>query len=92
MCRVGFESETPVLERPKIFHALDRATNVTGDSHGYQTENCTLVIILKKHGKNYSVKTYVTSGRDHNVMQKFRHMKHSQDFYVNVLKIRPYII
>jgi hypothetical protein len=34
MLRVGFVPTTPVLERAKTFHALDRATAVIGESHG----------------------------------------------------------
>jgi hypothetical protein len=31
MSQVEFEHTTPVFERPKTVHALDRAANVTGD-------------------------------------------------------------
>jgi hypothetical protein len=35
MSRVGFEPTTPVLERAKTVHALDRAATVIGDAHVY---------------------------------------------------------
>jgi hypothetical protein len=33
---VGFEPKIPVLEQAKIFHALDRAATVIGDSQTKQ--------------------------------------------------------
>jgi hypothetical protein len=35
MLRVGFEPTTPVFERAKIFHALDRADTVIGKTDTY---------------------------------------------------------
>jgi hypothetical protein len=39
MLRVGLEPTTPMFERAKIVHALDRAATVIGAIRHYQKEN-----------------------------------------------------
>jgi hypothetical protein len=38
MHRVGFEPTTPVFERAKTVHALDRAATVIGEENAYNTK------------------------------------------------------
>jgi hypothetical protein len=40
MPRLGFEHMTPVFERAKTVHALDRAATVIGSNAGYQEKFC----------------------------------------------------
>jgi hypothetical protein len=40
MPRVGFEPTTPVFERAKIIHALDRAVTVTGSMEVLTRNKC----------------------------------------------------
>jgi hypothetical protein len=51
MPRVGFEPPTPMFERAKTVHPLDRASAVIGRDISYSFLN--VVSVLKLYHKNY---------------------------------------
>jgi hypothetical protein len=77
MPRVGFESTTPMFERAKTVHALDRAATVISS-----TEHGTPKIILTSCWYRYVDDTYVIWARELDELQKFH--QHLNNIHTNI--------